>query len=102
MFKYFLKGEFMKKLLFALSSVSFLVKASEEAESVGEQMSDAMQSMESMAQDVMSNMSWKMKIMLYWSSMSSMHKMVVVGLGVVLVLWILCKLMHHRKDSCCK
>ena len=92
----------MKKLLLGLSSISFLVKAEEEMESVGEKIADAMQDMQSMADEVISHMSWKMKLMLYWNSMSMMHKLIVVGLGVVLVLWILCKIMHRRKDSCCK
>lgn len=92
----------MKKLLLALSSVSFLARAEEEMESVGEHMSDVMEGMQSMADEVISHMSWKMKLMLYWNSMSSVHKMIVIGLAVVLVLWILCKIMHRRKDSCCK
>ncbi|MBP6892417.1 hypothetical protein KBB68_02440 [Candidatus Babeliales bacterium] len=92
----------MKKLLLALLSVSFLARAEEEMESVGEQMADAMEGMQSMADEVISHLSWKVKLMLYWNSMSLVHKMIIVGLVVVFVLWILCKIMHRRKDSCCK
>ncbi len=92
----------MKKLLFALSSISWLVQAEEEMESVGEQIADAMEGVTSAANEMISNLSWKTKLMLYWSSMSSLHKMIVFGLVVVLILWIGCKLMHRRKDSCCR
>ncbi len=92
----------MKKLLIALSSISFLARAEEEMESVGEQIADAMEGVTSAANEMISNLSWKTKLMLYWYSMSSLHKMIVLGLVVVLVLWIVFKLMHRRKDSCCK
>lgn len=92
----------MKKLLLSLLSTPWLVQAEEEMESVGEQIADAMEGVSSAANEMIANMSWKMKFMLYWSSMSSLHKMIVAGLVVVLVLWILCKIMHRRKDSCCK
>ena len=93
----------MKKLISLFSSMSVLVQAAQdESESIGSQMADAMSGMADAANDVMSSMSYKMKIMLFWASMSSMHKIIIVGLGVVVVLWIICKLMHRRKDSCCK
>ena len=93
----------MKKLISQFSRMSVLVQAAQdESESIGSQMADAMSGMADAANDVMSSMSYKMKIMLFWASMSSMHKIIIVGLGVVVVLWIICKLMHRRKDSCCK
>ncbi len=91
----------MKKLL-SLVSISFLLKAEDAVESVGDEMIDAMQDLTSAANEMVSNLSWKMKFMLYWSSISFIHKMIIVGLGVIFILWIVCKLMHRRKDSCCK
>jgi hypothetical protein len=90
----------MKKLFLALSSVSFVIKAEDEMESIGEQMSDAMSDMVSKADDMISSLSYKMKIMIYWSSLSSLHKMVIIGLAGLAVLWIICKLMHCRTASC--
>lgn len=90
----------MKKLLLMLSSVSLFVQAEDEIESMESEMSDAMSDVASKTSDMMSSLSYKMKIMMYWSSMSTMHKLIVGGLAVLLVFWILCKLMHHRKGSC--
>lgn len=90
----------MKKILLALSSISFLMRAEDDMESMAEKMSDTISDMSSRVDDVMSSLSYKMKIMMYWYSMSFVHKMILVGLGVLLMFWILCKLMHHRKGSC--
>lgn len=91
----------MKKLISLLSISSWVIPAAQdEAESIGSQMAEAVSGMQAAANEVMSSMSYKMKIMLFWASMSSMHKLIIVGLGVLVVFWILCKLMHHRKGSC--
>lgn len=91
----------MKKLLLALSSFSFLIKAEDEMESIGDQMSQAMSDMTTKASDIMSEMSYKMKIMMFWYSMSTMHKLILAGLAALLVFWIVCKIMHHRKGGSC-
>ena len=96
-----IKGEFMKKNLLALLSTSFLVRASQDSESMSSDMSQAMPDVPQSTSDMMSSLSWKAKAMLYWSTLSSMHKIIISVLVALAVLWILCKLMHCRKGGSC-
>lgn len=91
----------MKKSLLALLSMSFLVRASEQLESMSSEMADSMPDVSQTSSDVMASLSWKAKAMLYWASLSSMHKIIVSVLVVLAVLWIMCKLMHCRKGGSC-
>lgn len=96
-----IKGEYMKKLLLALSSVSFFVNATEDFESVGSEMMENMSEVASGAQNFVSSLSWHMKLMMFWSSLSSVYKVMAVVVLGLLVLWIVCKLKHCRKGSSC-
>jgi hypothetical protein len=91
----------MKKLLLGLLSMSWLVKASEEMESGLSEASNMMSDVGAGASDLMSSLSWKTKLMIYWASMSSMHKIIALILVVLAVLWIAHRLMHCRKGGSC-
>lgn len=88
----------MKKIFLGLLTSTWVLKASEELESLekeaGEIFSDV-------SEKISDSLSWKMKLMLYWHAMSSMHKMIAVGLITLFVVWIVFRLLKIGKCSSC-
>ncbi|MBP7854769.1 hypothetical protein KAZ82_02400 [Candidatus Babeliales bacterium] len=59
-------------------------------------MEDVVEMPERMA-ETMANLSWKMKLMIYWHSLSTVHKLIAVGLIAIVILFILCKIFKCKK-----
>lgn len=87
----------MKKLLLTLMSVPFFAKASEELESMEQPLSDIMPSMP----EEVYELGWKMKAMMYWASLSTMHKMILAAILGLVALWIICKIFKCGKSCSC-
>jgi hypothetical protein len=75
----------------------FLLVADQMRDVMGE-MTDVMQDAAAATDSIMSHLSWKMKLMLYWDSLSSMHKVVIVAVIALIVFFIVKKLFGcHKK-----
>jgi len=72
------------------------MKASEQSESFADEVFGDVESLPEKME-----MGWKDMIMVHWSTMSSVHKFILVAVVVLLVVWIVCKFMKSGKD-CCK
>lgn len=91
------KDIFMKKLFSIITATSFLMRASEEMQDMRTDMSDVMSDLESVTSEVMSSLSLKDRIFIHWMMLSPMHKMIIAGVVLVLVLFIVSRLMKCRK-----
>jgi hypothetical protein len=84
----------MKKLFSILPLVSSMIHAAED-------MSSGDMDMPSKASDMVSSLSLKTKLMMHWALMSPMHKVIVLAVVAMALLWIVCKLMRHGKKCSC-
>ncbi len=91
------KDIFMKKLFSAVTFATFVMRASEEMQDVRTDMSEVMSDLESAASEMMSSLSLKDRILIHWMMLSPMHKMIVAGVVIALILFVISRLMKCRK-----
>lgn len=77
---------------------SSMVKAGEELHDVMGEMTDVMQDVATTTDAMISRLSWQTKLMLYWSSLSPMYKILIVGVLLALIVFIVSKIFGCRKN----
>ncbi len=87
----------MKKLFSGLTLTSVVMRAAEEMQDMRADMSDVMSDIESAASEMMSSLSLKDRLMIHWMMLSPMHKMIIAGVVLAVVLFIISRLMRCRK-----
>lgn len=87
----------MKKLFSGLTLTSFVMRAAEEMQDMRADMSDVMSDIESAASEMMSSLSLKDRLMIHWMMLSPMHKMIVAGVVLAVILFIISRLIRCRK-----
>lgn len=87
----------MKKLFSGLTLTSVVMRAAEEMQDMRADMSDVMSDIESAASEMMSSLSLKDRLMIHWMMLSPMHKMIVAGVVLAVILFIISRLIRCRK-----
>ena len=93
----------LRSMFVAALSSSWIVKASDDAESYADRAEafsdEILAEAESMPERM--EMGWKDSVMAHWDMMASWQKIVAIVVIASLVLWLVCKLMKPGK-GCCK
>lgn len=88
----------MKKIFLGLLTSSWVLNALEDFKDLEEEVGEAFSDV---SEKISESLSWKMKLMLYWHVMSTMHKMIVIGLVALVIVWIVFRLLKIGKCSSC-
>lgn len=90
----------MKRLLALFgSSLPFFMHA--EMEDVAGDVSGMMSGITSGINDAIDSLSWQAKLMIFWHSMSKIHKLIALALVALVVFFIVCKIFKCGKKCSC-